>query len=112
VVALLAEASMVKPNRKASFVISRKIVNTALARDVPATLGGYRISTLAALLAQWVAFAESLGSGLTVFDMDPFSAAGGEVAALTKEGMEFAHGQESLGGAAPAADDSRRIRSA
>jgi len=112
VVALLAEASMVKPNLKAAFTINRKIVNTALAREVPATLGDYRMTILAASLAQRVAFAESLGSGLTVFDLDPFSAASGEVVALTKEVMEFAHGQESIGGAAPPADRSRRVRPA
>jgi hypothetical protein len=97
-VALLAEASMVKPNLKAAFAISRKIVNTAPARDVPATLGGYCMSTLTASLAQKVAFAESLRSGLTVLDMDPLSAASGEVAALTKEVMEFAHDAEQKTG--------------
>jgi chromosome partitioning protein len=106
VVALLSEAIMVKPNLKAAFVINRKIVNTALARDVPETLGDYRMHTLAASLAQRVAFAESLGSGLTVFDMDPTSIASSEVSALVNEVMEFASGKESDSRAAPSGADS------
>lgn len=107
VVSLLAEATMVRPNLKAAFVISRKMVNTALARDVPGTLADYRLSTLKASLAQRVAFAESLGAGLTVFDLNPRSVASAEVEALTKEMMEFAHGQEGNGGAASASADGR-----
>ena len=106
VVELLADAAMVKPDLKAAFVINRKIVNTALARDVPETLGDYRMHTLAASLAQRVAFAESLGSGLTVFDMDPASIASSEVVALVNEVMEFASGKEGDSRAAPSGADS------
>jgi chromosome partitioning protein len=102
VVALLTEAAMVRPNLKAAFVISRKMVNTALARDVPGTLADYRLATLKTSLAQRVAFAESLGAGLTVFDLNPRSAASVEVNALTKEVMEFANGQDGNGSAAQA----------
>ena len=106
VVALLADAAMVKPDLKAAFVINRKIVNTALARDVPETLGDYHMHTLAASLAQRVAFAESLGSGLTVFDMDPASIASSEVVALVNEVMEFASGKEGDSRAAPSGANS------
>ena len=107
VVSLLTEAAMVRPNLKAAFVISRKMVNTALARDVPGTLADYRLRILKASLAQRVAFAESLGAGLTVFDMNPKSAASAEVEALTKEVMEFARGEESDSGAASVATNGR-----
>ena len=107
VVTLLTEAAMVRPNLKAAFVISRKMVNTALARDVPGTLADYRLRTLKASLAQRVAFAEALGAGLTVFDLNPRSAASVEVEALTKEVMEFAHGEDGDSGAAPARADRR-----
>ena len=107
VVTLLTEAAMVRPNLKAAFVISRKMVNTALARDVPGTLVDYRLPTLKASLAQRVAFAEALGAGLTVFDLNPRSAASVEVEALTKEVMEFAHGQDGDSGAAPTRADRR-----
>jgi chromosome partitioning protein len=105
VVSLQAEAAMVRPNLKAAFVISRKMVNTALVRDVPGTLVDYRLSTLTAALAQRVAFAESMGAGLTVFDLNPRSVASAEVEAMTKEVMEFAHGQEGYSGAAAASAD-------
>jgi chromosome partitioning protein len=78
------------------------MVNTALARDVPGTLADYRLATLKTSLAQRVAFAESLGAGLTVFDLNPRSAASVEVNALTKEVMEFANGQDGNGSAAQA----------
>ena len=106
VVALLSEAIMVQSDLKAAFVINRKIDNTALARDLCETLGDYRMHTLAASLAQRVAFAESLGSSLTVFDMDPASIASSEVSALVNEVMEFASGKEGDSRTAPSVADS------
>ena len=58
-VELLAEAAIVRPKLKAAFAVSRKIVNTALGRDVLEALAIYRMHVLAASLAQRVAFAES-----------------------------------------------------
>lgn len=91
VVELLAEAVIVRPNLKAAFVVSRKIVNTALGRDVLDALAIYRMPILTAALGQRVAFAESLTNGQTAFDLDPASQASMEAAALTREAMEFAH---------------------
>jgi chromosome partitioning protein len=94
VVELLAEAVMVRPNLKAAFAVSRKIVNTALGRDVLEALAIYRMHVLAASFGQRVAFAEALTNGQTVFDLDPASLASTEAAELTRETMEFAHAKE------------------
>ena len=95
VVELLAEAAIVKPNLKTAFAINRKIVNTALGREVTEALAVYQMRVLAASLAQRVAFAECIARGCTVFDLDPGSAASVEVTALTAEIVEIANGQES-----------------
>jgi chromosome partitioning protein len=94
VVELLAEAAIVRPKLKAAFAVSRKIVNTALGRDVLEALAIYRMHVLAASFGQRVAFAEALTNGQTVFDLDPASAASTEAAALTREAMEFAHAKK------------------
>jgi chromosome partitioning protein len=94
VIELLAEASIVKPNIKAAFAVMRKIVNTAIGRDVTDALAVYRTHILAASLAQRVAFAESIATGRTALDLDPTGPAGAEVMELTKEIVEFAYGKE------------------
>jgi chromosome partitioning protein len=94
VVELLAEAAIVKPNIKAAFAVMRKIVNTAIGRDVTDALAVYRTHTLTASLAQRVAFAESIANGMTVLELDPTGAAGTEVMEMTKEIVEFAYGKE------------------
>ena len=82
VVELLGEAAIVRPRLKTAFAINRKIVNTAIGRDVTEALAVYEMRVLAASLAQRVAFAESVGRGCTVFDVDPASAASAEVTEL------------------------------
>jgi hypothetical protein len=69
VVALLAEAAIVKPNIKSAFAIMRKIVNTAIGRDVVEALAVYRTRILTTALAQRVVFAESIANGMTVLDL-------------------------------------------
>jgi chromosome partitioning protein len=90
VVELLAEAMIVRPILKSAFVINRKIVNTAIGRDVIDSLAVYKMRVLGASLAQRVAFAESAARGCTVFDLDPDSAASAEVTALVREILEIA----------------------
>jgi chromosome partitioning protein len=90
VVELLGEAAIVRPRLKTAFAINRKIVNTAIGRDVTEALAVYEMRVLAASLAQRVAFAESVGRGCTVFDVDPASAASTEVTELTREIVEIA----------------------
>jgi chromosome partitioning protein len=85
VIALVADATPLKPNLKAAFTVNRKISKTFLSRAVLEALTVYRMPVLASPLTQRVAFGESMGSGLTVFDMDPDGSASAEVAALAKE---------------------------
>jgi chromosome partitioning protein len=68
---LLNEASVYKPTLKKAFVINRKIVNTAIGRDVNEALKEYPIPVLGTAICQRVAFAESAAQGLTVYELDP-----------------------------------------
>jgi chromosome partitioning protein len=90
IVDLLEEAAAFKENLKRVFVINRKIVNTAIGRDVAAALAGYPVQVLRATIGQRVVFAESAGQGSTVLDLDPHSPASREVTALTREILETA----------------------
>ena len=95
VVELLAEAAIMKPDQKTAFAVSRKIVNTAIGRDVADALAVYRMRVLVASLAQRVSFAEALATGQTVLETDPAGSASSEVAELTREILEIASGKES-----------------
>jgi chromosome partitioning protein len=88
VVELLDDAATVKPTLKTAFVINRKIANTAIARSVTEAAAVYRMRVLAASLAQRVAFAETAGTGGTVFDADPESTASQEAMRLADEVLE------------------------
>lgn len=85
IVDLVSEASTYNENIKSVFVINRKIVNTAIGRDVAEALAGYDLPVLATHIGQRVAFAESAGSGSTVLEEDPASLASQEVMALAEE---------------------------
>lgn len=94
VVELLAEAAVMKPDQKTAFAVSRKIVNTAIGRDVADALAVYRMPVLRASLSQRVGFAEALAAGQTVLETDPTGSASAEVTELTREILEFANGKE------------------
>jgi chromosome partitioning protein len=85
VIKLIEEASVFKENLKSVFVINRRIVNTAIGRDVGEALADYAIPVLKTVISQRVGFAESAASGRTVLDTDPKGAAAKEILALTKE---------------------------
>ncbi len=85
VIKLIEEASVFKENLKSVFVINRRIVNTAIGRDVGEALADYSIPVLKTVISQRVGFAESAASGRTVLDTDPKGAAAKEILALTKE---------------------------
>src|SRR5207245_4076722 len=68
--AIVQEAIAFKENLKGVFVISRKIVNTAIGRDVREALANYALPVLEAAICQRVAFAESAAQGLTVLETD------------------------------------------
>ncbi len=89
IVDLLKEASVFKEKLKSAFVINRKIVNTAIGRDVTEALAEYPIPVLHAAISQRVSFAESATQGLTVYEIAPGSQATGEMDALVVEIMEM-----------------------
>jgi chromosome partitioning protein len=87
-VTLVKEASVFKENLKSVFMISRKIVNTAIGRDVGEALAAYALPVLHTAIAQRVAFAESAATGQTVLETDPHGPAAREVTRLIRELLE------------------------
>lgn len=85
IVDMLAEAAVYKPGLKSAFVINRKIVNTAIGRDVADALSDYPIAVLGSAVCQRVAFAESAAQGLTVFELDADMPGSKEIEALADE---------------------------
>ena len=83
VVWLIVEAQQYKENLKALFVINRKIVNTAIGRDVGAALADFGFPVSEFSLCQRVIYAESAARGLSVIEAEPKSEA-------TKEIVRFA----------------------
>jgi chromosome partitioning protein len=89
IVDLLREASVFKPTLKSAFAINRKIVNTALGRDVVEALAEYPVPVLRTAVCQRVALAESAAKGQTVFETAPESPAAKELVALVDDLLEF-----------------------
>lgn len=89
IVDLVHEALVYKENLKSVFVINRKIVNTAIGRDVAEALSEYPVPVLKAQVCQRVSFAESAAQGQTVFELDPGSTAAQEIESLTLEIQEL-----------------------
>ena len=82
---LFNEAAVYKPALQKAFIINRKIVNTAIGRDVADALSAYPIPVLETSICQRVAFAESATQGLTVYDLDPDMLASQEMNQLADE---------------------------
>lgn len=95
IVDLLREAAVFKENQICRFVINRKIVKTAIGRDVVAALGSYSIPVLSSSIAQRVAFAESAGEGSTVVEADPAGQAADEINELVDEILSTATHEDS-----------------
>jgi len=93
---LVAEAQGFNPKLKTVFVINRKIVNTAIGRDVREALAGYEVPVLATAVHQRVIFAESAATGRAVFEIDPHSPAATEINQITDELLRIAdNGKEN-----------------
>jgi chromosome partitioning protein len=90
VVKLIEEARVYKDALKAAFVVNRKIVNTAIGRDVGDALAAYPVPALAASVTQRVVFAEAVARGQAVHEIDAEGPAAAEIEAVRKELMEFA----------------------
>lgn len=107
-VELVNEARVFKDNLKAVFAINRKIVNTAIGRDVAKTLAQFSIPVLKGL-CQRVVYAESAAQGLAVEEMEADSQAAKEIRKLAAEIREAGQGDgydqmienlaETIGGA-------------
>lgn len=89
IVDLVQEARIYREALKSVFVINRKIVNTAIGRDVTEALAVYNIRVLKTHIGQRVAFAESAATGGTVLDVEPTSLAAQEIMALAHELLEI-----------------------
>jgi chromosome partitioning protein len=89
IVDLVTDVRPFKENLKSVFVINRKIVNTAIGRDVADALSEYELPVLKSQMCQRVSFAESAGRGQTVLETEPGSLASQEIDALTSEVMEL-----------------------
>ena len=85
ILTLLREATTFKEELKSAFVINRKIVNTAIGRDVSEALSQYAVPVLPAAISQRVAFAESAGEGLTVLELETKGAAAAEIREFANE---------------------------
>jgi len=88
IIALLKEAFVFTEKLKSVFVINRKIVKTAIGRDVGEALAEYEVPVLKTTIGQRVAFAEAAASGSTVLETEPQSTAAKEIEALVREIME------------------------
>jgi chromosome partitioning protein len=89
VVKLIDEVRVYKENLKCCFVINRKIVNTAIGRDVRDSLAEYPIPVLKSTIAQRVVFAEAVATGRAVGEIDPDGPATKEVKNVLAEVLEF-----------------------
>lgn len=91
-VQLIQEAQQFKADLKAAFAINRKIVNTAIGRDVASAFADAPFPVLEPTVSQRVLFAESVGQGLTVREIAPNSDAAREIAAMA-DAIEGANSQ-------------------
>jgi chromosome partitioning protein len=85
IVDLIHEARVYRPELQAAFAINRKIVNTALGRDVTDALADYPIPVLKTSICQRVILAESAAQGRTVMEAGPTSPAASEIRQLVEE---------------------------
>ena len=89
IVDLITEVKVFKENLKAAFVINRKIVNTAIGKEVVETLTEYELPVLKSHICQRVNFAETAAEGKTVLETNAENPASQEIESLTSEIMEF-----------------------
>ncbi len=89
------EAQAIKEALKCGFVVSRKIGNTVIGRDIREMAASEGFPILAAEVQQRVPFAESLTLGKTIFEYAPGSAAASEIDALTGEILNW-HEQKDI----------------
>ena len=89
IIKIILETTVFNESLKSVFVINRKIVNTAIGRDVAEALKDYPFSLATSSVSQRVVFAESAASGLSVLETEPKCAAATEIRALANELLEI-----------------------
>jgi chromosome partitioning protein len=89
------EAAIIKPSLKCGIVVSRKISNTVLGRDIREMAAPFGVPVLETEIMQRVQLAEAGTLGRTIFEHAPGSSAAREIEALTFE-IERLHGQQEL----------------
>ena len=94
-VAQVNEARIIKETQKSVFLVSRKIGNTVLGRDIRDMAAEHGIPLLDTAITQRVAFAEALTMGKTIQEWSPNSEAAAEVAEFMNE-LVAIHEQEEL----------------
>lgn len=81
-----------KGRPKTAFVVSRKIANTKLGKDVHESLQGYNIHVFKSFTSQRVIYPHSANLGLTVLDMgNDAKEAANEIEEIAKELEDFAY---------------------
>jgi chromosome partitioning protein len=90
VVDLIKEARTFKPDLKAVFAVNRKVMNTAIGRDVKKALKAFDLPVLETVVCQRVIFADSAANGRLVMEMDERAAGAREIHALGQEILENA----------------------
>ena len=93
IVDLIVEVRVLREDLKAAFMVNRKVVGTAIGRDVSAALANFPVDVLKSFISQRVGFAESAASGRTVLEVDPKGPGAKEVRGVVKEIMEHIDGR-------------------
>lgn len=94
-VSQLTEARMIKETQKSVFVVTRKIGNTVLGRDINTMAAQHQTPILNNCVHQRVAFAEALTMGKTTFEWSPGSPAARDIEKISTEILEN-YGQENI----------------
>jgi len=82
---LVSEAKIYKETLQSVIALNRKIVNTAIGRDVREALATLGLPIMRSDISQRVAFAEAVATGQTVADIAPDSLGAREIDALASE---------------------------
>ena len=85
----IAQAKIIKENQKAVFLVTRKIGNTVLGREIHEMAAEHETPILKNAVYQRVAFAESLTMGKTIFEWSPNSPAARDIEKISTEIMEI-----------------------
>ena len=84
-ISLIKEAQKVHPKLKARILISKKIPNTRIGKEIRDALEGYGLKVMKAEISQRVSYIEAMIAGQSVLDYKPDSESAKEIMDLTKE---------------------------